>query len=281
MQLALIGKPYTPAAAKKVTKQIVEKHLPPSLRTKCYAWLQSSRVPQAPLRLEFASVAKQFKLLRNFSADQPVLCSKFASHRAFSRGFSNVEDMLAVYGYRHPKQARDADLSWIAALVLMQSFDVDEAYGLFEGFVEEHYVAMTSMSTSIDSAVLEEILRSSEPQLAKHLASVGIHTTTFIRPWFTSLFARSLPYPTSIRIMDLVISTGTNFLLRVALGVLSLLSKRLMTFPNGKEMVGYLLDLPADAILSSESVVKAAMKVTVTDEQLKKSRARILSSRRS
>jgi hypothetical protein len=98
---------------------------------------------------------------------------------------------------------------------------------------------------------------------------------SFIPEWYTSLFARSLPYPTVLRAFDLIIADGPIWLIRISLAILTLSSNRLIALRDADSITRYLLQPPADELLAPENVVRAATKLSLSEQTVAKSRTRV------
>lgn len=52
------------------------------------------------------------------------------------------------------------------------------------------------------------LLRRLLPRVHKHLQKVGVGPLLYLPEWFLCLFARSLPFPTVLRVWDAFLSEG-------------------------------------------------------------------------
>lgn len=95
----------------------------------------------------------------------------------------------------------------------------------------------------------------------------------FISPWYRQLFIRCLPWPTALRVIDVVIAEGPRFLLVAALSILTLSRERIMAFNTKDEIVDYLANLPQDALLLPEHFMKACAEVKFREEDYRRLRA--------
>jgi hypothetical protein len=98
---------------------------------------------------------------------------------------------------------------------------------------------------------------------------------SFISDWYTSLFAHSLPYPTVLRAFDLIIADGPIWLIRISLAILTLSSSRLMALNDADSIRRYLLQPPADELLTPENVVRGAAKLSLTEQTVAKARTSV------
>jgi hypothetical protein len=87
------------------------------------------------------------------------------------------------------------------------------------------------------------------------------------------MFIRSLPWPTVLRLLDVVISEGPRYLMIASLAILTLSRDRLLQLPrNQTAVVDYLRHLPQDSLLLPETFMRACDQVKLRDVDLKKLR---------
>lgn len=60
----------------------------------------------------------------------------------------------------------------------------------------------------MDAEVFTALLRRLLPRVHKHLQQVGVGPLLYLPEWFLCLFARSLPFPTVLRVWDAFLSEG-------------------------------------------------------------------------
>lgn len=60
----------------------------------------------------------------------------------------------------------------------------------------------------LDAEVFTALLRRLLPRVHKHLQQVGVGPLLYLPEWFLCLFARSLPFPTVLRVWDAFLSEG-------------------------------------------------------------------------
>ena len=60
----------------------------------------------------------------------------------------------------------------------------------------------------LDAEVFMARLRRLLPRVHKHLQKVGVGPRLYLPEWFLCLFARSLPFPTVLRVRDAFLSEG-------------------------------------------------------------------------
>lgn len=63
-------------------------------------------------------------------------------------------------------------------------------------------------AVQLDAEVFMALLRRLLPRVHKHLQQVGVGPLLYLPEWFLCLFARSLPFPTVLRVWDAFLSEG-------------------------------------------------------------------------
>lgn len=65
----------------------------------------------------------------------------------------------------------------------------------------------------------EELLAINLPHLAEHLRNIEVTPDLYILDWLLTVFSRPLPIDAAVRIWDVYLRDGEEFLLRAAIGV--------------------------------------------------------------
>lgn len=63
-------------------------------------------------------------------------------------------------------------------------------------------------AVQLDAEVFTALIRRLLPRVHKHLQQVGVGPLLYLPEWFLCLFARSLPFPTVLRVWDAFLSEG-------------------------------------------------------------------------
>ncbi|KAM9658364.1 carabin isoform 3-T3 [Trichechus inunguis] len=115
-----------------------------------------------------------------------------------------------------------------------------EAY--LPGYYGPHMEAV-----QLDAQVFAALLRRLLPRVHKHLQQVGVGPLLYLPEWFLCLFARSLPFPTVLRIWDAFLSEGAKVLFRVGLTLVRLAlgtAEQRLACPGILETLGALRTIP-------------------------------------
>jgi len=115
-------------------------------------------------------------------ADGVFHLSVLGTHRALINGSFPIQEMAHVYACRRLKASTAYDTTWIAALFLSQAFDTEQAYWLYEGFMDRLLTEIKLISIRVGAVVLSQLLSQQNPQLAADLERKGFDTTCEYAP---------------------------------------------------------------------------------------------------
>ncbi|KAG7575447.1 hypothetical protein FFLO_00266 [Filobasidium floriforme] len=189
--------------------------------------------------------------------------------------------MSHVYACRHPKTSLAFDTTWIAAIFASQAFDTEQAYWLYESLMDRLAGDLKPIAIRVTSVVLPQLLAQQDQQLHADLSRKGFDSASYgalLVSWLPSIFASALPFPTVLRLMDLLILEGPLLLLRAALAILLVMSKRLISAESKEDILRLLLQPSADELVSPESLVKVMAKISLSDKVVEGLKTKALAS---
>lgn len=99
-----------------------------------------------------------------------------------------------------------------------------------------------------------------------------------VQTWFPTLFSTSLPFPTVLRLVDLLILDGPIVLIRTCLAMFHLQSKRIHSAQTLDQVLQCLLKPPMDELLAPDHVVKVMAKMNVDEKKVESIKTRALSN---
>ncbi|CAG9766934.1 unnamed protein product [Ceutorhynchus assimilis] len=130
---------------------------------------------------------------------------------------------------------------------------------LIEGVLPDSYFVESLRGLSVDMAVFRELLRSKLPKLSKHLDELqndGIMsyepplTNVFTMQWFLTIFCNCLPHNAVLRVWDLILIEGNEFLFLTALAIWQLLAQRILLVRTANEFYGLMAALTSELLES-------------------------------
>ena len=72
----------------------------------------------------------------------------------------------------------------------------------------------------LDGDILFGLLKKTSPAIHKHLKVQGVEPILYMTEWFLCIFARTLPWPSVLRVWDMFCCEGVKVLFRVGLVLL-------------------------------------------------------------
>lgn len=278
--LAIITKPLNSGSVKKIRKIMWEQTVPPSLRCRVWNWLQPSSAATRGGPATYRAIADQVVVPVRKDQDLPLF-KQFGTHRAIINGTFPIQEMSHVYACRHPKTSLAFDTTWIAAIFASQAFDTEQAYWLYESLMNRLAGEFKPIAIRVTSVILPQLLAQQDQQLHADLLRKGFDSASYgalLVSWLPSIFASALPFPTILRLMDLLILEGPLLLLRAALAILLVMSKRLISAKGKDDILRLLLQPSADELVSPESLVKVMAKISLSDKVVEGLKTKALAS---
>ncbi|XP_026945949.1 carabin isoform X2 [Sagmatias obliquidens] len=124
----------------------------------------------------------------------------------------------------------------------------------------------------LDAEVFTALLRRLLPRVHKHLQQVGVGPLLYLPEWFLCLFARSLPFPTVLRVWDAFLSEGVKVLFRVGLTLVRLAlgtTEQRLACPGLLETLGALRAIPPTQ-LQEEVFMPQVHSVALSEQDLQR-----------
>ena len=160
--------------------------------------------------------------------------------------------MLLAYARRNPRVGYVQGMGFVAALLLVFIDEPEEAFWCFAAIIElllpQDFYSATLLGLRAEQAVLNELVASKLPRVAKQLHKHGVIAELFATRWFVALFANSLPIETTLRVWDAFLLEGTKVLHRVGLALLRVAEPRLLACTDQQELLCTLQDEQAGCL---------------------------------
>ncbi|KAM9753436.1 uncharacterized protein ACNS7B_006722 isoform 2-T2 [Menidia menidia] len=216
-------------------------------------------------------------LFRQIALD---LQRSFPTHRSLMgespeaiEGQAKLFRVLIAYAKYNPQVGYSQGMSYIAAVLLMQLGEEEEAFWALAALLDKSkYLAelfdlsLTKLQHQVK--VFDQFLKHRKPQLSKHMESVGVSSVHFAMPWFLVLFT-SLPcWDSVLAVWDLIILHGLPAVFRTALTIVQLLELRLMDLNDEGAVLPLLLRVPVD-VAQYNVLIPALWNTEVQDWELK------------
>nr|XP_053654628.1 TBC1 domain family member 14-like [Cherax quadricarinatus] len=173
-----------------------------------------------------------------------------------------LHNILGAYACYRPDVGYVQGMSFLAATLLL-NMDEADAFITFSNLLNRPaHMAFFRMDQPVMCAyykAFEELLADNLPLLAEHLQNIGVTPDLYVLDWLLTVFARPLPLDAAVRIWDVYLRDGEEFLLRAAIGILKLYDTVLTNQECTATAAQFLTRLPED--LCAEALFRAIASV--------------------
>eukprot|EP00002_Diphylleia_rotans_P024859 TRINITY_DN4907_c0_g1_i7.p1 TRINITY_DN4907_c0_g1~~TRINITY_DN4907_c0_g1_i7.p1 ORF type:complete len:442 (+),score=84.70 TRINITY_DN4907_c0_g1_i7:46-1371(+) len=159
--------------------------------------------------------------------------------------YDSLRDVLEAYVAYRPDMGYVQGMSYIAGMLLLNMSAFDSFVCFVHLLNSAHMRALFRMeSPGIDLrfAVFDHLLAEFLPETSKHFSELGVSSNLYVVEWFMTIFARLVNLELSSRLWDVYVMDGEVFAFRAALGILKLLSPRLLK-ANFEQSLNILLNI--------------------------------------
>ncbi|XP_066147154.1 growth hormone-regulated TBC protein 1-A-like isoform X1 [Euwallacea fornicatus] len=210
-----------------ILKRFIRKGIPANLRSTCWMAVSGSE------RLKSHCVSyRQLKLCNSNShileAIEIDLPRTFPDN-IFFLNQENLPNMLyhvlATFAHQNPEVGYCQGLNYIAGLILLVTKDETVTFWLLKTLVDEilpKYYVKTMSGLLTDFDVLDELVRTSDPVVHRHIQNIGMPWAMGTTRWFVCLYVDVLPTETVLRVWDCLFLEGSKILFRVALTLIKI-----------------------------------------------------------
>lgn len=207
----------------KKVKMKCRKGIPSALRARCWPLLCGAHVCQSNNPKTYEELAKAPGDPQWMETIRRDLHRQFPLHEMFvspqGHGQQGLLEVLKAYTLFRPEQGYCQAQGPVAAVLLMH-LPPEEAFWCLVQICEVYlpgYYGPHMETVRLDAEVFAALLRRLLPRAHKHLQQVGVGPLLYLPEWFLCVFARSLPFPTVLRVWDAFLSEGVKVLFRVGL----------------------------------------------------------------
>lgn len=222
---------------------------------------------------ECGSMASQEDMTNSDSGDQEVtidlirldVSRTFPHLCIFQKGgpyHDPLHNILGAYACYRPDVGYVQGMSFLAATLLL-NMDEAKAFISFSNLLNRPaHMAFFRVNQPMMCAyyqTFETLLAANLPALATHLQDIGVTPDLYVLDWLLTVFSRPLPLDAAVRIWDVYLRDGEEFLLRAAIGILKLYEEVLMTQECTATAAQFLTRLPDD--LCADALFRAIASV--------------------
>ncbi|DAA13564.1 carabin [Bos taurus] len=201
----------------KKVKMQCRKGIPSALRARCWPLLCGAHVCQKNSPGTYQNLAEapgDPQWMETIGRD---LHRQFPLHEMFvspqGHGQQGLLQVLKAYTLYRPEQGYCQAQGPVAAVLLMH-LPPEEAFWCLVQICEVYlpgYYGPHMEAVRLDAEVFMALLRRLLPRVHKHLQKVGVGPLLYLPEWFLCLFARSLPFPTVLRVWDAFLSEALHW----------------------------------------------------------------------
>ena len=161
----------------------------------------------------------------------------FINHPAFhlSPMLLRLRRVLVAFATHHPHIGYCQSLNFLAGYLLL-FFVEEDAFWLMTAVVNSllpsDYFTDSMLGLHTDLNVLALLISTHLPRLHAHLTSLNVDIRPISFPWFLSVFVKTLPIESTLRVWDSFVVEGSKVLFRTALAILSINEQRICRLTN-------------------------------------------------
>lgn len=275
----------------KKVRERCRKGVPSSVRAR--AWLQLSG---AQFYLDDKNNRTEFKRLYNQRGNQKWiddiekdLHRNFPTHEMFGGTYERIGQaelyrVLKAYSVLNPTDGYCQAMAPIAALLLM-SMPAEQAFWVMVMVCDKYipgYYSPGMEAIQLDGDILHGLLKKVAPSVHRHLMKQEIEPILYMTEWFLCAFARTLPWPTVMRVWDMFMCEGVKVLFRVALVLVkfSLTKEVRKNCPSMYETLDVLKNLP-ERVTEEHFLVDQILRLELKEEAMEREHRKQLLKRKA
>ncbi|KAI3385289.1 hypothetical protein SNEBB_009356 [Seison nebaliae] len=200
------------------------------------------------------------------------------------RSCSSLRNILHAYVAYSPECGYNQAHSAVGAFFLIMGAEEERAFSLLARVSDiylHQYYSKTMSQFKMDCRIFEELLKETYPKIYEHFEEIGVLPEYFLPEWFLCLFTRSLPWPTTLYILDQFFYHGIIILFRVAIILLDLSFSSKKYLPHSVEETVMQLNSLCCSKLLDKSLGRALINSKIDEELLLRLHKKIKESQSS
>lgn len=209
-------------------KRFVRKGVPLSLRKSTWMIVSGAEAVKQRSGLKYGNlkrVAENQSFVETIRIDLPRTFPDniyFTTEDALQQQLFNV---LIAFAQQNTEVGYCQGLNYIAGLLLLATKNEESTFWLLKILIEQilppYYIkSMSGLLT--DLSVLDELVLKTDPDVYRHVKTIGMPWAVTTTKWFICLYAEVLPTETVLRIWDCLFYEGSKIIFRVALTLIKM-----------------------------------------------------------
>ncbi|XP_032074349.1 carabin isoform X1 [Thamnophis elegans] len=268
----------TMARRYRKVKLLCRKGIPSSLRARCWPLLcgGQAKMERSPEKYqELLDIPGDAQWVETITKD---IHRQFPFHEMFlspeGPGQQGLLQLLKAYTVYRPEEGYCQAQGPVGALLLMH-MPPEQAFWCLVQICDHYlpgYYSPQMEALVLDSEIFTALLHRVCPKAFKHLQKHGVGPLMYMPEWFLCLFARTLPFPTVLRVWDAFLSEGVKVLFRVGLLLVRLAlgsSEKLRGCPGLVETLEKLRSIPPQ-FLEEDSFMAEVHDVPISESDLER-----------
>nr|CAB3266824.1 TBC1 domain family member 10A [Phallusia mammillata] len=207
-------------------KKRCRKGIPSSLRGRAWQLLCGSRPLEAQSNQSFQDLVSSTIPETATEDIEKDLHRQFPFHEMFCQrggaGQQDLRDVLHAYVAYNPKDGYCQGQAPVAAVLLMH-MPAKDAFWCMTAILTYYisgYYSQGLEVIQVDGLIMQSLLRKVCPLAHKHMEKLNISPMLYCTEWFMCIFARTLPWPSVLRLWDMFFCEGVKVLFRCGLVLL-------------------------------------------------------------
>eukprot|EP00834_Sanchytrium_tribonematis_P002305 NODE_68_length_25399_cov_0.885771.p4 type:complete len:443 gc:universal NODE_68_length_25399_cov_0.885771:18485-17157(-) len=158
----------------------------------------------------------------------------YPEHQKFrnDQGKSQLQYVLRAFTHMHPDIGYCQGMGRLAGLLLMR-MEPEESFWTFNAIIQKYIPKLylpSLVQMRVDALVFERLIFRKIPKLYKHLKTNELHALTFTTQWFMTMYTMALPWPSVLRVWDVILSEGEKAIFKFGLAILECCKSNLILF---------------------------------------------------
>ncbi len=266
------------------------KGIPSSVRARAWLYLCGAhRHLDKRSNTEFRRLYNQRGNQKYVDDIEKDLHRNFPTHEMFGGAYERIGQtelyrVLKAYSVLNPVDGYCQAMAPLAALLLM-NMPSEQAFWCMVAICDRYipgYYSPGMEAIQLDGDILFGLLKKVAPAVHKHLKKQGVEPVLFMTEWFLCVFARTLPWPSVMRVWDMFMCEGVKVLFRVGLVLLkySLPKHVRKRCPSMYETLEVLKNLPEE-VTEEHFLVEQVLRLRLSESDMERENRRQLKKRRA